>query len=287
MIEKANLYLYFWNILLQFDPVIKSSSKEATEVPTRTHNICKKLHANLKKSNFVPWKRLSFQSGWWRRLRAAYAKFRNCRVGILKLISNILYGNCQSTDKNTCNVDITANIRKIKLYLYLWKILLQFDPTMKSSSKEVTEVPTRMYTTWTKRQISKRANWIPWMDDMRSAGEVLILVSTVIWAILNGSCWSTDKNMHNIDSHKCSKTENSYLYLRMILFQFDLKIKPPSKEATELPTRTYSTLTKQKYWKEKICTLKMIMFPKWNGEGTLQLLYAWHRNCRLGINFGR
>lgn len=166
MFEKANLYLYFWNILLQFDPVLKSSSKEATEVPTRTHNICKKLHANLKKSNFVPWKRLSFQSGWWKRFRAAYAKLRNCRVGILKLISNILYGNCQSTDKNTCNVDITANIRKIKLYLYLWKILLQFDPTKKSSSKEVTEVPTRMYTTWTKRQISKRANlyleWTTW-----------------------------------------------------------------------------------------------------------------------------
>jgi len=111
-------------------------------------------------------KKLSFQCGWWRRFRAAYAKLRNCRVGILKLISNILHGNCQSTDKNTCNVDITTNIRKIKLYLYLWKILLQFDPTMKSSSKEVTEVPTRMYTTWTKRQISKRANlyleWTTW-----------------------------------------------------------------------------------------------------------------------------
>ena len=137
MFEKANLYLYFWNILLQFDPVIKSSSKKATEVPTRTHNICKKLHANLKKSNFVPWKRLSFQSGWWRRFRAAYAKLRNCRVGILKLISNILYGNCQSTDKNTCNVDITANILKIKLYLYLWKILLQFDPTMKYPQRKL------------------------------------------------------------------------------------------------------------------------------------------------------
>lgn len=113
------LLLYFWNILFQFDPTMKSSSKEATEVPTRTHNICKKLHANLKKSNFVPWKKLSFQCGWWRRFRAAYAKLRNCRVGILKLISNILNGNCQSTDKNTCNVDITTNIRKIKLYLHL------------------------------------------------------------------------------------------------------------------------------------------------------------------------
>lgn len=97
----------------------------------------------------------------------------------------------------------------------------------------------------------KKSKSVPWMDDMRSAGEVLILVSTVIWAILNGSCWSTDKNMHNIDSHKCSKTENSYLYLRMILFQFDLKIKPPSKEATELPTRTYSTLTKKNIGKRR------------------------------------
>lgn len=80
--------------------------------------------------------------------------------------------------------------------------------------------------------------------------------------------------------------ENSYLYLWTILLQFDLKIKPSSKEATEVPTRTYSTLMNKKYWKEKICTLKMIMFPKWNGEGTLQLLYARHRNCRLDINFG-
>lgn len=241
MFEKANLYLYFWNILLQFDPVLKSSSKEATEVPTRTHNICKKLHANLKKSNFVPWTRLSFQSGWWRRFRAAYAKLRNCRVGIMKLISNILYGNCQSTDKNTCNVDITANIRKIKLYLYLWKILLQFDPYEEIILKRSYWSTDKNVHDMDKKANLKESKSVPWMDDMRSAGEVLILVSTVIWAILNGSCWSTDKNMHNIDSHKCSKTENSYLYLRMILFQFDLKIKPPSKEATELPTRTYST----------------------------------------------
>lgn len=51
----------------------------------------------------------------------------------------------------------------------------------------------------------KKSKSVPWMDDMGSAGEVLILESTIIWAILNESCWSTDKNMQNIDSHKCSK----------------------------------------------------------------------------------
>lgn len=126
---------------------------------------------------------------------------------------------------------------------------------MKSSSKEVTEVPTRMYTTWTKRQISKKANlylkWTTW----GSVGEVLILESTIIWAILNESCWSTDKNMQNIDSQMLEK-ENSYLYLWTILFQFDLKIKPSSKEATEVPTRTYSTLTKKKILKRENLYLK-------------------------------
>ena len=47
------------------------------------------------------------------------------------------------------------------------------------------------------------------------------------------------------------KKKNSYLYLRTIFFLFDLKIKPSSKEATELPTRTYSTLTKENIGKRK------------------------------------
>jgi len=60
-------------------------------------------------------------------------------------------------------------------------------------------------------------------------------------------------------------------------------VKPSSNEATEMPTRTYTTLEKRHILERENSYLENNQVSKWNGEGALELLHARHMNCWLSI----
>ena len=131
---------------------------------------------------------------------------------------------------------------KIKLYLYLWKTLLQFDPTTKSSSKEATKYWQEC--TQHGQKDNSQKEQICTLNGRQ--GKRRLSINFGKYSNLGNlerkllKYWQ--KHAQHRQPHMLEKV-NSYLYLWTILFQFNLKIKPSSNEATEVLTRTYTTLT--------------------------------------------